>query len=61
MERCYSSDGKGEKKERKEAEQRIKESYTTENDEVKSQSKFQIIEYAGLEGIFSSLCKAQCL
>lgn len=42
-------------------EKRQSRGRATENDEVKSQSKFQIIEYAGLEGIFSSLCKAQCL
>lgn len=43
---CYASDDKGEEKERKEtqkAEQRIKkESCSTENDKVKSLSKFQI-------------------
>lgn len=42
--KCYASHDKGEEKERKEtqkAEQRIeKETCSTENDEVKSQSKF---------------------
>lgn len=63
--KCYASDDKGEEKEKKEAqkaEQRIKkESCSTENDEAESQSEFQVIEYAELEGTFSSLWKAQCL
>ncbi|KAF4789437.1 hypothetical protein TURU_151443 [Turdus rufiventris] len=63
--KCYASDDKGQEKEKEEtqkAEQRIKkESCSTENDEAESQSEFQVIEYAELEGTFSSLWKAQCL
>lgn len=49
---CLSWQRGRERKETQKAEQRIeKETCSTENDEVKSQSKFQIIDYAELEGM----------